>query len=98
MAEIQHGNDVLDGGAGADSLVGGGKDDGLFGGTGNDMLYGDDTIHIENQLLSDAVNPPMSYNHSQRVLTDSLALYAAYAQVDASASDAGNDEAWKEAA
>jgi len=44
------------------------------------------TIHIENQLLSDAVNPPLSYNHSQRVLTDSLALYAAYAQVDSTVS------------
>ncbi|ODU32494.1 MAG: hypothetical protein ABS93_00265 [Thiobacillus sp. SCN 62-729] len=42
VAEIQHGNDVLDGGAGADVLVGGGKDDGLFGGTGNDLLWGDD--------------------------------------------------------
>lgn len=42
VAEIQHGNDVLDGGADTDILVGGGKDDGLFGGTGNDKLWGDD--------------------------------------------------------
>ncbi|MHB1214457.1 MAG: hypothetical protein ACYCY9_05660 [Thiobacillus sp.] len=56
------------------------------------------TIHIEDQFFSDVSNPPGSYNHSQRVLTDSLALYAAYAQVDSTASDAGNDGAWKEAA
>ena len=42
VAGIQHGNDVLDGGADTDTLVGGGKDDGLFGGTGNDKLWGDD--------------------------------------------------------
>jgi Ca2+-binding RTX toxin-like protein len=41
VAEAQHGNDVLDGGAGIDTLIGGGKDDGLFTGTGNDTLYGD---------------------------------------------------------
>ena len=56
------------------------------------------TIHIEDQFFSDVSNPPGSYNHSQRVLTDSLALYAAYARADSTASDAGNDGAWKEAA
>jgi Ca2+-binding RTX toxin-like protein len=40
------------------------------------------SIHIEDQFFSDVANPPLSYNHSQRVLTDALALYAAYAQVD----------------
>jgi hypothetical protein len=39
-------------------------------------------IHIEDQFFSDVPNPPLSYNHSQRVLTDALALYAAYAQLD----------------
>lgn len=42
LAETQHGNDVLDGGADNDRLIGGGKDDGLFGGAGIDKLYGDD--------------------------------------------------------
>ncbi|ODU05319.1 MAG: hypothetical protein ABS89_02025 [Thiobacillus sp. SCN 63-1177] len=44
------------------------------------------SIAIENQFLSDVSNPPGSYNHSQRVLTDSLALYAACAQLDPTAS------------
>lgn len=43
------------------------------------------SIAIENQFLSDVSNPPGSYNHSQRVLTDSLALYAACAQLDPTA-------------
>lgn len=47
VAGIQHGNDVLDGGADADILVGGGGGDALFGGTGNDMLWGDN----ENETL-----------------------------------------------
>jgi Ca2+-binding RTX toxin-like protein len=47
VAETQHGNDVLDGGAGIDTLIGGGKDDGLFGGTGNDKLYGDHATEAE---------------------------------------------------
>ena len=47
VAETQHGNDVLDGGADADILVGGGKDDGLFGGTGNDKLWGDDQSEVQ---------------------------------------------------
>jgi len=42
VAGIQHGNDVLDGGAGDDILVGGGGGDGLFGGIGNDRLWGDE--------------------------------------------------------
>lgn len=44
------------------------------------------SITIENQFLSDVSNPPGSYNHSQRVLTDALALYAAYAQIDSTVS------------
>ena len=44
------------------------------------------SIAIENQFLSDVPNPAGAYNHSQRVLTDSLALYAAYARLDATAS------------
>jgi Ca2+-binding RTX toxin-like protein len=43
-------------------------------------------IHIEDQFFSDVANPPLSRNHSQRVLTDALALYAAHAQVDPVAS------------
>jgi hypothetical protein len=40
------------------------------------------SIHIENQFFSDVNDPPDSMNHSQRVLTDSLALYANFAQID----------------
>lgn len=44
-------------------------------------------IHIEDQKLFDALLPggadtPLSLNHSQRVLTDSLALYALFARID----------------
>lgn len=86
LAGQYHGSDYLDGGADDDELHGGGKDDTLIGGDGADKLWGDiDVIHIA----------PLGI---QRVLTDSLALFAAYAQVDSTASDAGNDGAWKEAA
>lgn len=44
------------------------------------------SVVIENQFLSDVSSPPDSLNHSQRVLTDSLALYSAYAQLDPTAS------------
>jgi Ca2+-binding RTX toxin-like protein len=44
------------------------------------------SIAIENQFFSDVSNPPGAYNHSQRILTDAIALYAAYAQVDPTAS------------
>ncbi len=44
------------------------------------------SIAIENQFLSDVSDPPLSLNHSQRVLTDSLALYATLAQIDPAAS------------
>ncbi len=44
------------------------------------------SIAIEDQSFSDIANPPLSGNHSQRVLTDTLALYAAYAQFDPTAS------------
>ena len=44
------------------------------------------SIAIENQFFSDIPNPAGAYNHSQRVLTDAVSLYAAYAQVDAIAS------------
>lgn len=44
------------------------------------------SIHIEDQSFSDVVDPPLSFNHSQRVLTDSLALYAAFAMIDPTAS------------
>ncbi|WP_281286146.1 carbohydrate-binding domain-containing protein [Methylibium rhizosphaerae] len=37
-----HGNDYLDGGAGADQIWGSGRDDELFGGVGDDLLFGDD--------------------------------------------------------
>ena len=43
-------------------------------------------IAIENQFLSDVSDPPLSLNHSQRVLTDSLALYAIFARIDPAAS------------
>jgi Ca2+-binding RTX toxin-like protein len=39
-------------------------------------------IEIENQFLSDVTNPPATRNHSQQVLTDALALYGAFAQLD----------------
>ncbi len=39
-----HGNDVLDGGAGADYIEGNGRDDHLYGGDGADRLLGDDKI------------------------------------------------------
>jgi pimeloyl-ACP methyl ester carboxylesterase len=39
-------------------------------------------ITIEDQSFSDVPEPQLSFNHSQRVLTDSLALYAAYSNVD----------------
>ena len=38
-------------------------------------------IHIENQFLSGVSDPPSAYNHSQRVLTDSLAVYSIYSRV-----------------
>jgi hypothetical protein len=40
------------------------------------------SIAIENQLLSDVPNSPAAKNHSQQVLTDSLAVYAAYQSID----------------
>jgi Ca2+-binding RTX toxin-like protein len=43
-------------------------------------------IHIENQFLSDVGDAPLSFNHSQRVLTDALALYAMFARIDPAAS------------
>ena len=43
-------------------------------------------FHIENQFLSDVSDPPLSLNHSQRVLTDALALYAMFARIDPAAS------------
>jgi len=39
------------------------------------------SIHIENQLDPEVSNAPAALNHSQQVLTDSLALYAAYSQL-----------------
>jgi Ca2+-binding RTX toxin-like protein len=38
-------------------------------------------IVIEDQFLSDVVNPPAARNHSQQVLTDALALYALYGEL-----------------
>ena len=38
---VNHGNDFLDGGAGADRLFGGGGNDSLYGGAGDDQLHGD---------------------------------------------------------
>ncbi len=38
-------------------------------------------IAIENQFASGVSNPPAAMNHSQQVLTDALAVYAAYAQL-----------------
>ena len=43
-------------------------------------------IAIENQFLSDVSNPPLSFNHSQQVLTDALAIYDLFARVDPSVS------------
>ena len=40
---IDHGDDILVGGAGNDSLTGQGGEDELYGGTGDDKLWGDDT-------------------------------------------------------
>lgn len=42
VAGVQHGNDVIDGGAGNDSLTGQGGSDQIYGGVGNDSLWGDD--------------------------------------------------------
>jgi len=39
-------------------------------------------VVIEDQFLSDISNPPSSRNHSQRVLTDSLAVASLFAQAD----------------
>ncbi|HQQ63342.1 MAG TPA: hypothetical protein PLF22_07190, partial [Pseudomonadales bacterium] len=36
-----HGNDVIDGGAGADAIIGGAGDDRINGGEGDDYIYGD---------------------------------------------------------
>jgi len=47
LAEANHGNDTLDGGAGADTIIGGGKNDVLFGGSGNDYLWGDDKTETD---------------------------------------------------
>lgn len=35
-------------------------------------------LHVEDQTLGDVSNPPGSRNHSQRVLTDTLAVYNLY--------------------
>ncbi|HSC96848.1 MAG TPA: calcium-binding protein [Burkholderiales bacterium] len=39
-------------------------------------------IAIENQYLSDVINPPASRNHALQVLTDALALYRTLGQLD----------------
>jgi len=39
------------------------------------------TITIENQFLTDVPNPPSAFNHSQRVLTDALAVYALFSEL-----------------
>lgn len=39
------------------------------------------SIAIENQFLDGVSNPPPAMNHSQQVLTDSLALYQVFAQL-----------------
>jgi Ca2+-binding RTX toxin-like protein len=44
------------------------------------------SINIENQLFSDVPNPPAARNHSQQVLTDSLAVYALIERLDSSLS------------
>ena len=44
------------------------------------------SINIENQLFSDVSNPPAARNHSQQVLTDSLAVYALLGKIDSSLS------------
>ena len=36
------------------------------------------SISIENQFLSDVADPPLSRNHSQRVVADALAIQSAY--------------------
>lgn len=44
------------------------------------------SIAIENQFLGGVSNPPLALNHSQQVLTDSLALYQTFAKLYDSAS------------
>lgn len=39
------------------------------------------SIAIEDQFLTGVSNPPLAKNHSQQVLTDSLALYQVFAQL-----------------
>lgn len=39
-------------------------------------------IVIEDQMASDISNPPGARNHSQQVLTDTLAVYSAYSQLE----------------
>lgn len=39
-------------------------------------------IVIEDQIASDINDPPASFNHSQQVLTDALAVYAAFGTLD----------------
>ena len=45
------------------------------------------SVVIEDQMV-DVPSPPASRNHSQQVLTDALALYAAFSRLDASISTA----------
>ena len=45
-------------------------------------------ISIEDQALSDEPDPPSARNHSQQILTDSLAVYDLLAQLDPSLSTA----------
>ena len=40
-------------------------------------------VAIENQFLSGVANPPAALNHSQQVLTDSLALYSLFQRIEA---------------
>ena len=55
LAQTEHGNDFLDGGAGNDNLTGGGANDVLYGGVGDDLLWGDavDKDQLDGQYHGD---------------------------------------------
>jgi len=55
------------------------------------------TIAIENQFLGGVTNPPLAMNHSQQVLTDSLALYQAFALLDPNLTATGIGDILKKA-
>lgn len=105
------GDDILQGGSEDDVLTGGAGDDILDGSAGKDTylnVMGDDVIddtegHDTIELVAatglgagglSVVNTGNQGQYRQL----NVALYAAYAKVDFTVSNAGNDGAWKEAA